>query len=211
MSEALEQTRYALVIRLPRQVEVRIEDAYLDLLSMTRSTMGYHITLLGPFTLVERSSEPFRAKTLCVCRAKSPFLVHIGGLGAFERKNSHAVYLRVRKDAPLMSLQRQLTDAVGGLVAPQPALSEGHSLGDFCPHVTLGLGLTDMELEGFRLEVSSEHSDRRDELRETFRVTELWLVEQGPNEPWRHVAAFSLGAAAGGASARQQSDWENGG
>lgn len=210
MYEAGKQSRYALVIRVPREVEVRIEDAYLDLLSMTRPTMGYHITLLGPLTLAEGDGERFRAKMSSVCHDGGPFRVHIGGLDAFEQKDSNAVYLKVRRTALLMDLQRQLAKSVVDLVDHRQARNRGHAPEDFRPHITLGLGLTDRELEVFLRTVSSEQGDQRGALAGTFQVTELWLVEQRPNEPWRHIVAFSLGTAADDTSSRPTSDWDDG-
>ncbi len=88
MEETYNRARYVLVVRLPRQVEVRIEDAYLALAGTTKPVMGYHISLLGPFHVPDEADSPFLANIGAVPagvqRGRDPSTPNLvgGGIGA---------------------------------------------------------------------------------------------------------------------------------
>lgn len=179
------ETRYALLIRLPRAVEVLIEDRFLHEIGATRPVMGYHITLLGPFRLREGRDASVLHRAAQVCQRWPAFEVRIAGLGTFEVRDRNTLFVPALSPERLVALHGALRAALEDdiLLARDPA--EGYQ-----PHVTLGIGLLDADLPAlFR-------DDPAAALDVTFVVQEVWLAVQPPNAPWRHLARYPLGAAA---------------
>lgn len=188
MEENLERTRYVFVLRLPRQVEVRIEDVFLSLLGITKPVMGYHITLLGPFYWAQDADRQSLSRVADLCLRRRPFTVRITGLDAFETRDSHAVYLRVAAPDDMVVLHNDLLDLTGEQIAFQDDQYREWNVEQFKPHVTLGLGLTDGELDAF-LRLGAER-----DIDETFEAPGVWLVEQVPKDPWQYVADYPFGS-----------------
>ncbi|MBN1399249.1 MAG: 2'-5' RNA ligase family protein [Anaerolineae bacterium] len=187
-----DRTRYALVIRVPREIENKIEDLFLGLAGTTKPVMGYHITLLGPFALKPGidGSEAL-GDIQRVCRRHEPFEIRLAGLEASREPDSNAVYLGVLDAHRSTALHADLLDLLSRHIEFADERSEVRNTEQFRPHVTLALGLTDKALSTFPLE-SLEHR-----CRSAFSADEIWLVTQEPDEPWQHVRSFPLGASAG--------------
>jgi 2'-5' RNA ligase len=181
------QMRYGLIVRLPREVETRIEDTYLSLLGATKSNMGYHITLLGPFYRLNDEQAHFDAVVSSVCQRWQPFHVQVAGLGTFLAKDDNVAYVSVVEPDRIVTLHTELLEATTGFVAPQDERFFKWSVESYNPHVTLALGLTDHALAEF-LRASAEHK-----LDETFLVKRIWLAEQAPSGPWQYLASYPLG------------------
>ena len=188
MEENWERTRYVFVLRLPRQVESRIEDAFLTLLGTTRPIMGYHITLLGAFYLAQGIDRRSLSKVADLCLRRRAFPVRIAGLDAFETRDSHAVYLRVAAPDDIVALHNDLLDLTGEQITFQDDRYREWNVEQYKPHVTLGLGLTDGELDAF-LRLGAER-----DIDETFDASGVWLVEQVPKDPWQYVAEYPFGS-----------------
>ncbi len=188
MTDTEPRVRYALVIRLPREVEVRIEDTFLSVIGTTKPAMGYHLTLLGPYCLAPGVSSPFLAAVSRVCRQTESFPVRLEGLGVFSTANNNAVYLGVENPAPVVALHRRLLQATAGVVEPENERLRAWTVDNYNPHVTLGLGMTDGDLEEFLRLGEQRH------LTAEFTVQQVYLVEQVPNGPWEVAAEYSLGA-----------------
>ncbi|MFP3896544.1 MAG: 2'-5' RNA ligase family protein [Anaerolineales bacterium] len=185
-----DRARYLLVVRVPRTIEVAIEDDFLIPLGTTKPTMGYHITLLGPFYLPkERDHTALSRAVEGVCRRWQPFLVSVAGLGAFEKKDDNVIYLHPADPHRLVSLHEELLEATREHVALADIDFPEESRGPYLPHITLGLALTDRELAQFFRIVAK----RIPEI--TFLVSALWLVAQESREPWRYVIGYPLDAA----------------
>ncbi len=185
-----DRARYALMVRVPRTIEVAIEDDYLIPLGTTKPTMGYHITLLGPFYLPEeREHTAFSRAVQEVCQRRQPLLVSVAGLGAFEKEDDNVIYLRLADPHRLVALHEELLEATREHVAFADTDFSEESRGTYLPHITLGLALTDRELVQFFRTVA----ERIPEI--TFRVSALWLVAQESSEPWRYVIGYPLDAA----------------
>jgi len=194
VEETYDRARYVLVVRLPRQVEVRIEDAYLALAGTTKPVMGYHISLLGPFHVPDEADSQFLANIGAVCRRWQPFHLHIAGLGAFIARDDNVVYLHVADPDNIMALHRDLLEATRGQLIPQSDRDREWSFERYHPHVTLGLRLSDRELQQFLpMALGSE-------LGETFQVTCISLAEQTPHGPWHYMIEYPLGSPAPGAA-----------
>jgi len=185
---AIAQTRYVLVVRVPRPVEVRIEDVYLSLAGTTKPVMGFHITLLGPCFLAdpEGAKSQFISRVKDVCRRRKPLGVRLRKLGAFRGKDNNVVYLRITRPGAILTLHRDLLAATSGLIIPQDERYREWYTTSYQPHVTLGLGLSDRELEGLLHEGTPRQFD------ESFETSHIWLVEQSPQGPWQYVAEFPL-------------------
>ena len=184
------RARYALVIRVPRDIEVAIEDDFLIPLGTTRPAMGYHITLMGSFHLPKgREHAAFSRAVQRGCRRWQPFDVYMAGLGAFEKQDDNVIYLRVANSHKLVALHKEIHEATRGHVLFDDAESLEKNREPYRPHITLGLALTDRELEAFFRTAADDILDI------AFRVSELWLVAQEPSEPWRYVVGYPLDAA----------------
>ncbi|MHB0859557.1 MAG: 2'-5' RNA ligase family protein [Anaerolineae bacterium] len=188
-SKSYDRVRYVVIVRLPREIEVRIEDAYLTLTGATKPTMGYHVSLLGPFFLRENMGVGTLSGIEQVCDKWRPFPVHISGLGSFRAHDNNAIYLDVLAPQELITLHHELTQATSGQIIPQMAWYGDFPAAPFRPHVTLGLGLSDSALE----ECLRSGATRFFEA--TFQVECLYLVEQWPNHPWQVVREYTLGTA----------------
>lgn len=175
------ETRYALLIRLPRAVEVLIEDRFLHGIGTTRPTMGYHITLLGPFRLHEDADAAVLDKAAQVCRAWPAFDVRLAGLGTFEMRDRNTLFIPVISPERLIALHDALLTALEGDILLGRDPSEGYQ-----PHVTLGIGLLDTDIPALFRDAAM--------LDETFAVRKIWLAAQPPNVPWLHLASYPLSA-----------------
>lgn len=178
------KTRYALLIRLPRSVQVLIEDRYLHEIGATRPTMGYHVTLLGPFHLREGADRAVLDRAAQVCRQWRSFRMRIAGLGTFEVKDQNTLFVPAISAEPLVALHSALRAALNGDIILQRDPSESYQ-----PHVTLGIGLLDAGVHAFF------RVDPATALDESFDVCEVWLAAQPPDGPWQHLASYPLGAA----------------
>jgi 2'-5' RNA ligase len=182
LERRLEHPRYALVAPLPRTLEVRIEDLFLGLLGTSKPIMGYHITVVGPFAWVDEPDESRLARIGEICAGWPAFAVRLQGLGAFRSPESNAIYIPVRKAEQIAALHRVLQITLRGAIMPDRELpQEG-----YLPHITLGLGLTDGELERVMAGVQERKLDER------LLVQEIRLVEEGPSAPWRCIQTFAL-------------------
>ncbi len=181
--------RYALIVRLPREAEVRLEDAFLSVIGATKPAMGYHLTLVGPYLLAPGVASPHLPAIARVCRQTRPFAVQIARLGVFRQENDNAVYLDVAEPEPVVALHRRLLRAAGPLIVPESEQLRLWTVENYKPHVTLGLRMSDGDLEEF-LRLGSA---RRVEV--TFPVQRVWLVGQVPNGPWEYLAEYGLGAS----------------
>ena len=178
--------RYVLVIQLPRSTELRIEDAFLGHIGVTRPAMGYHVTLLGPFCLIKGSAEVLSALIDQICHTMPSFDLQLAGVKAFSSADNHIAYLQVGSIEPLLYLRdRLLADLLSQdiLVDPCPQIDTDVYL----PHVTLSLELTYDELA-----LLTESSSVRD-FSATFTVNALALVAEQIGAPWRVEKVFPLG------------------
>ncbi|MFO7697504.1 MAG: 2'-5' RNA ligase family protein [Anaerolineae bacterium] len=183
MDTPLTRSRYALVARLPRPVEVQIEDAFLTLVGITRPIMGFHITLVGPFTWIAESPPQGVLDRLArLCLRVQPIELQIGGQGAFVGIESNAVYLKVVRNDPLCRLQAQADH----LLRPHIVLQRDIISAEYVPHVTLGLGLTPDERDRALATLADAGFSA------TVPVNELHLVEERPGSPWRPLLALPL-------------------
>jgi 2'-5' RNA ligase len=190
LSEAQPRMRYALVARVPRSVEVRIEDLFLHIAGSTKSNMGYHITLVGPFFMANDRDHRSLAGIAETCRRWRPFTVYLGGLGTYISPDNNAVYLHITDPAPISALNHDLTLALNGQIESQFVCEPESDRAGYRPHVTLALSLTDRELDEF-LRVGS------DELTGvSFQIDDLWLVQEMGGGSWRYLQCYPLGAEA---------------
>ena len=198
MDHTGEKPRYAVIIRLPRAIEVRIEDAYLSMLGTTRPIMGYHVTLLGPFYIMDDCEGIAAQRVQAVCQRTEPFAIRLQGLGIFTEQDNNVVYVRIADPSRLAALHNTLLRETEGLIVAQNERYREWTAERYMPHVTVGLGMTDNELSEFL------RGSFRFEVDATLEVTRLWLVEQRPRGPWQYVAEFTLGNCV----AKAEPTWE---
>lgn len=183
------RSRYLLMVRLPRAVEVRIEDRFLPSIGATRPAMGYHVSIVGPFYWAVDDQQAPLARLRHACAHARPLLLRIRGIDVFENApDDCGVFLGVGPVRPLQALRQQLLVALGEAITPQYQRS-----GPFRPHVTIGLNLPSQV--GRTLLQSG-----RAPFRAHFEAREIWLLEQRPQNPWRPLLAFGLGLAADGST-----------
>jgi 2'-5' RNA ligase len=186
--ETRERARYALMLCLPRRVEVLIEDAFLRLAGSTRPAVGYHITLWGPFTLAEGVEGADLVAAVAVVGARwQPLRIHLEGLGAFRKPNDNVVYMRLRDPEELAALHHALLDALAGTFAVDER-SASWTGARYSPHVTLGIGLSDAETDEFLRSATARAFAAE------FEAFAIWLVRQQPSGPWENLAGLPLGA-----------------
>ena len=184
---SVSQSRYLLMIRLPRTTEVRIEDRFLPSVGATRPPMGYHISIVGPFYWASDNVEPSLSRTNSACAQASPLALRIRGVDVFENApDDCGVFLHVGPVRPLRALRERLLAALGEAITPQY-----HRVGPYRPHVTIGLNLPS------RVGQALLQSGKQP-FRARFAADEVWLMEQRPQSPWRPLLAFCLGSAANG-------------
>ncbi|NLG26565.1 MAG: 2'-5' RNA ligase family protein [Chloroflexi bacterium] len=179
--------RYALVVRLSREIESRIEDTYLGLPGITRPTMGYHITLLGPLVLAPGVPVAALEPVSAVCARWSPFEVQLGGLGAFDNEGINTIYLGVVDCDALWGLHTDLLEALEDRIEFTSEQYRYWNTTGYEPHVTLSLGLTERALHDL-LEMN-----QRRRLRLEFWVEAVWLVVEDRAGAWQFVVEHHLG------------------
>ncbi|MGC9358842.1 MAG: 2'-5' RNA ligase family protein [Anaerolineae bacterium] len=185
-SSARQGPRYALVIRLPREHEVRIEDAYLGLSGLTKPVISYHITLLGPFRLRREPAEAVASILDAACQRWEPFQVRVHRVGFFERPDDHVAYLDVATPERVIALRDFLLKQLLPLVLPENDRVAQFTLAHYHPHVTLGLDLSDVQRREI-LAATDKHP-----LDLSFLVDCVWLVSQFGASPWRYERSFAL-------------------
>ncbi|MHB1317033.1 MAG: 2'-5' RNA ligase family protein [Anaerolineae bacterium] len=183
MDSPLTRPRYALVARIPRPIEVQIEDAFLTLVGITRPIMGFHITLVGPFMWIAEKAPPRVLDRLArLCLRTQPIEIQISGQGAFVGLESNVVYLQVERHEGLCRLQAQADH----LLRKHIALQRESPPEQYVPHVTLGLGLTPEERDRALATLAEARFSA------AVPVNELDLVEEQPGSPWRPVLTLAL-------------------
>jgi 2'-5' RNA ligase len=187
VDDSHERERYALLVRLPRTVEIRIEDVYLNLAGVTKPNMGYHITLLGPFHMASVTNSPFGANVEAVCRRWSPFCLRITGLGHYRASDDNVVFLRIANPQDLATLHSDLLEATQDQIIAQDERLREWNFQNFDPHVTLGLGLTDQELGHFVRSAAGRSFD------ESYEVSRIWLARGISTGPWQYITSYVLG------------------
>jgi 2'-5' RNA ligase len=185
--DPIDRPRYALLIQLPRAAEIRIEETFLPLAGITKPTMGFHISLLGPFYLCADAPVSMLEHVPRACAQQPPFSVRLAGLGAFRSPDNNGVFLQIVDPKPVLALH----DALLGELAPDLLLADERyrawNVDEYEPHVTLGLSLSDKELVELLRAAQNHPFDL------SFGVKEIWLAEQAPNTPWRMMQAVPLG------------------
>ena len=181
------RTRYALVIRVPHETGIAIEDRFLALAGISKPSMGYHITLVGPFFLGEGQDVGVFEALAVVCERAFPVGVEVNGLGVFSGRD-HTVYLPVVENEDLLRLHRALLTYLRPHIVQQYDRCESDE-NQFLAHITLGLGLSDKELEAFC------QDNGQPAFRTAFSRRAVWLAEQRPNTPWRYRDQYALGEA----------------
>jgi len=177
--------RYVLVARLPRELEIQIEDTYLHLGGTTKSTLGYHITFLGPFYR-ECDIETLDRAVRAVTQQLMAFTVQLAGLASFRAPNSNVVFVRLENTERVLATHNALLGALESCITwTDPRMVEWMGA-DYHPHVTLGLGLSDHELAEF-LDRSSSR-----QFQGAFQVSRVCMARQAPHGPWEYVAEYPL-------------------
>lgn len=189
MPDPVDRSRYALLILLPRAAEIRIEEIFLPLAGITKPTMGYHISVLGPFFV--RAERPDRLSELVptACRPSPPFSVRLAGLGAFRSPGDNSVFIQIVDPKPVLALHEAMRRGLEPDLLLTDERYRAWNVNEYEPHVTLGLNLSDRELAQL-LHVGQDHPFDL-----SFGVKEIWLAEQPPGAPWRMLRAFPLGQA----------------
>jgi len=187
LAESVRRPRYVVLARIPRELEVRIEDTFLALAGATKPAMGYHVTLAGPFWLRDDAGPESLAQLRRLTERSDRMSVRVSGLGAFEAPNDNTVYLPVQYSPALWDLRDQVVEAVSHCAEFADEHVRAWNLGAYHPHISLGIKVSDREL----LEFWSQGD--RSETVLSFDVDRVWLAEQVPNGPWQHVAEFPLG------------------
>ena len=178
--------RYALIVRLPRLAETQIADSYLWMPGITRPSMGYHITLLGPFVLgLDQDPAVFQAVG-DVCARRRPFGVQIAGLGAFDNEGVNTIYLGVVECDLVVPLHDALLQALGERIDFPNERYRRWNMEDYQPHVTLSLGLDERALT----ELLAINLRRRVVVE--VMIESVWLVAQGPASSWQFLQQYPL-------------------
>jgi 2'-5' RNA ligase len=184
---ARQDPRYALVIRLPREHEITIEDTYLGLSGLTKPVISYHITLLGPFRLRSEPAESVASILSEACQRWEPFHVRVHGAGFFETPGDHVAYLDVVKPERVIALRGFLLKQLLPLLVPENDRVAQFTLAHYHPHVTLGLGLSDAQHREILAAIDKHPLDL------SFLVDCVWLVSEAGASPWRYERSFALG------------------
>jgi len=180
-----DKDRYVLVARVPREIEVHLEDLFLTLPGVTRPSMGYHITLLGPFSwLREVDAETFEP-IAALCRTWQPFTVTLGPLGAFLAADRNILYISASAKGQLKQLHQKLLEVLEGQITSSVPMGNAYA-----PHISLALDLTDEELQMLLRSLPKEHLER------TFQINLIWLARQSPSGPWEYIWHHELGKTA---------------
>jgi 2'-5' RNA ligase len=187
LEASYERTRYVLVIRVPREVEICLEDRFLGLLGTTKPVMGYHITLVGSFFVPGDVAPDSLTGIHDVCRRWRPFHVEMNGLGSFAAAGGATVFMHVLPQSPLPELQRELVTILAPQIEYVSQAVRDWNVAHYRPHVTLGLGLDASEYEALQ-RAAADGACRAE-----FEATVISLAAKEPNGPWQHVATFPLG------------------
>lgn len=178
--------RYALVFLLPREAQLRIEDTYLHWQGITRPPMGYHVTALGPFVVVEGHTQDDLAVIASLCLKQPSFHLVLSEPGVFQNAANQVAYLALHNPEPMRALHGALLEGTRDIVAaPSP---EYHlwTVEQYLPHVTLGIGLGEDAAAEFLVFARSHPFKLR------CQVQELSLLKQLGGSVWQQSARFPL-------------------
>lgn len=178
------EPRCLLMIRLPRHIEVALEDLFLPQPAASRPVMGYHISIVGPFYWRQPITDQCVAVLQGVCARCAPPQVFLGGLGVFNNApDDQVVYVRVVNSETLLTLREELMGVLGDKVIFQREQEPD----GYVPHVTLALNLSHGEAKGLLA------TDGASEFEAAFEASEVLLVRQEPNCPWKPLIALVVG------------------
>lgn len=186
MEASYERTRYVLVIRVPREVEICLEDRFLGLLGTTKPVMGYHISLVGSFFMPGDVGPEALTGIAELCRRYPAFHVEMEGLGGFTSQGSTIAYMYVTTEHPLLELQRDLADVLESQIEYVNETVREWNVVTYRPHITLGLGLSDGQFEALQRSAADGGCSA------AFEVAAISLVGKEPNGPWQHLATYPL-------------------
>jgi 2'-5' RNA ligase len=178
--------RYALVYILPHEAQLRIEDTFLHWQGITRPPMGYHVTALGPFVVVEGRSQDDLAIFASLCLNQMAFTLVLSEPGVFQNAANQVAYLALHNPKPMRALHEVLLEGTRDIVAaPSP---EYHlwTVEQYIPHVTLGIGLGEDAVAEFLV------SARCYPLKLRCQVQELSLLKQLEGGVWQQLARYPL-------------------
>ncbi len=186
MDEIAQRPRYVVYMPLPRALELRLEDAFLERIGATRPAMGYHLSLVGPFTLL---AEPWQGdeRLVTLCAAVAPFSVHLEKPDLFRAPNANTLMLPVSASAELVALQSVLYAAL----LPWVRLEHDQSPAAYRPHITLGIGLLDTDLADALRGGDTPWNG------ESFWASEVCVARQHRRGPWEVLRRMALGQSAG--------------
>ncbi|MHB1355362.1 MAG: 2'-5' RNA ligase family protein [Anaerolineae bacterium] len=182
----LPNERYALVYLLPRKVQLQIEDTYLHWQGITRPPMGYHVSVLGPFMVVEGHTQDDLGVIADLCLKQPSFHLLLGEPGVFRNAASQVAYLALYNPDPMRMLHGAMLEGTQSIVAaPSP---EYHlwTIEQYVPHVTLGISLNEETAAEFLLYARSHPCSLR------CQVNELSLLKQQGSGIWQHLNTFTL-------------------
>ncbi len=183
--------RYALILRISREVAARIEDTYLRLENITKPTMGFHITLLGPFYLGHGASLDSLRQVARVCAQWHPFNVEVAGVGVFRESGDNTVYLQVTNPTDIVALHEAVANAAAERIEIPDEASRRWNYEAYYPHITLGLRLSDRRAQELSINVSQQR------FREVFQANCVSLVRQERTGPWQYLLDYPFNAGQG--------------
>lgn len=174
--------RYVIYLPLPRALEVHLEDAFLQPIGLTRPAMGYHLSLLGPFVARAEPWDGADGRLAGVCARHLPLTLNLEPPALFRAPDANTLILPVALSTELAALQGALYAALSAEIV----LDRDQSAAAYRPHVTLGIGLLDADVE------------RLPELRlppaaERLEVNEVRLARQHVHGPWMVLHHYALG------------------
>lgn len=178
--------RYALVYVLPHEAQSRIEDTYLHWQGITRPPMGYHVTVLGPFVIIDGHNQDDLAVVTSLCLKQPSFRLVLGEPGVFQNAANQVAYLALHNPEPMRALHEVLLEGTRDIVAaPSP---EYHlwTVEQYIPHVTLGIGLGENAVAEF-LSFAQRYP-----LKLRCQVQDLRLLKQLGGGVWQQLARFPL-------------------
>lgn len=186
LATGLPNERYALVFLLPREVQLQIEDTYLHWQGITRPPMGYHVSVLGPFMVVEGHTLDDLVVIADLCRKQPSFHLLLGEPGVFRNTTNQLAYLSLYNPDPMRALHGALLEGTLGIVAAPTPEYHLWTVEQYVPHVTLGIGLNEETAAEFLLYARRHPCSLR------CQVLELSLLKQLGSGVWQHINTCTL-------------------
>lgn len=176
-----DQQRHGVFALLPPDIGADLAARLEGIPGTSVPPQGYHITLYGPFVF-QGNAQAARMVLRTIMQSVPSFTASLQRIGHFRRPDDNVVFAYVDCSLDLLQLHARLVNALDHLVSSRHPRGPEWDRWDYIPHVSLGVHLSDDDLETCLRRLSGLPLAYR------FEVRHIWLLRESMVSPQSWVA-----------------------